>query len=238
MLATVAIPPDWTRHLTGGRICLGYDVATTEKRKSNPSSITVIEEAGAIYWQRLVVRFKTEDPEASLQAMTSILDAIRAAGHESSFGELNVDSSNEKYHAQTVRKRFRSRLRVNLIGGGESVIWQGEKFSYKTLLGQLYVSAFEDRKIAMAAEEWLAKDHRLVTNHAGSFAAEVDEGGNHADTFDSGKLALWGFLRGGRSETKGIQPMQVGGIERRKFGLARRLRGSFRNQSTRSRLNG
>jgi hypothetical protein len=207
MIASEAIPSDWIRHLRGGRLGIGYDVATTEKKTSNPSSITVTESQGGKYWQRLVVRFKTADPEAAMVALETILASAPARSLES----LCVDASNERYHAQNVKKRMRKHLPVHLIVSGETIVWEGEKFSYKTLLGQLYVSAFEDQRMSLPGGEWLIKDHRLVKNHAGGFATDLDDEGNHGDTFDSGKLALWSHLRGGKHDARGISAMQVGG---------------------------
>ena len=37
-------------------------------------------------------------------------------------------------------------------------------------------------------------DHRLVTRNGARFEADVDAQGNHADTFDSGKLSYWGHV--------------------------------------------
>ncbi len=207
MLATEAIPTDWTRHLTGGRLGIGYDVATTEKKTSNPSSITVTEDSGGKYWERLVVRFKSGDPDAAMQALESILTAAPA----NLIAALCVDASNEKYHAQNVRKKFRIICPVHLIASGETVVWAGEKFSYKTLLGSLYVNAFEDGKLALPGGEWIVKDHRLVKNHAGGFATDLDEEGNHGDTFDSGKLSLWALQRGAAGSVNGVRAMAVGG---------------------------
>jgi len=207
MIATEALSADWTRHLRGGKIGVGYDVATTEKKTSNPSSLTVTEEHAGLYWQRLVVRFKSADPEAAMQ----ILESILAACPPKLLLSLNVDASNERYHAQTVKKRFRRHCQVNLVAGGETLIWQHEKFSYKTLLGNLYVSAFEDHKVAIPAAEWLLKDHRLVKNHAGGYATDLDDAGNHGDTFDSGKLAHWAHVNRGKRSAAGIAAMQVGG---------------------------
>jgi hypothetical protein len=138
MLATEAIPTDWIRHLTGGPLGIGYDVATTEKKTSNPSSITVTEDSGGKYWERLVVRFKAGDPDAAFQVLDSVLNAVPA----NLIRSLCVDASNERYHAQNVRKKFRSICPVYLIVSGETIVWAGEKFSYKTLLGNLYVGAF------------------------------------------------------------------------------------------------
>lgn len=207
MIATDVVPTDWTRHLKGGRIGVGHDVATTEKKTSNPSAITVTEEWDGIFWERLVVRFKSADPDASME----ILRGILASAPKGRLVGLGVDASNERFHAKNIQRAFRRFCRIDLIAGGETLLWQGEKYSYKTLLGQLYVSAFEDHKMALPVEEWIIKDHRLVKNHAGSFATEIDEEGNHGDTFDSGKLAHWMLLRGGRHSGRGVEAMAVGG---------------------------
>lgn len=194
ILASSAVPPDWALRCGGGRLTLGNDVATTDKKGSNPSSFTVMEKLNGFYWERLVMRFKSTDPEVSYAVIKSILDARPAAEWKC----LNIDSSNERYHAQNVRKKFRARLKVNLIVNSETIIFgkgfDKDKFSFKTLLGDLYVSAFEDGIIAMPPDEFLLGDHRLVKKHAGGYVTEVDEAGNHGDTFDSGKLAYWGHI--------------------------------------------
>lgn len=207
MLATEAIPTDWIHHLQGGRIGIGYDVATTEKKTSNPSSITVTEEWDGILWQRLIVRYKSSDPDAAMEMLFSIL----AAAPRNLLDALCVDSSNEKFHAKTVQKKFRRFCPIHMIGGGETLLWQGEKYTFKTLLGQLYVSDFEDNRVALPDGEWIVKDHRLVKNHAGSFAADTDDEGNHADTFDSGKLSHWALKRGRRYSGHGVEAIRVGG---------------------------
>ena len=55
-----AISPNWAESLCAGKVCFGLDVASTEGKKSNPSSLTATEYWDRIYWQRLVVRWKTE----------------------------------------------------------------------------------------------------------------------------------------------------------------------------------
>ena len=218
ILAPYAVPTDWTRHLQGGLMGIGYDVATTINKTSNPSSITVTEDYGGKFWQRLIVRFKSEDPDAPLQILESIFQSVDS----NKLRPLCIDSSNEKYHAQNVRKKMRKHCPVVLVSSGEKVKWEGADFTYKTLLGQLYVSNFEDGRIALPDGEWIVKDHRLVKNHAGSYATDLDEGGNHGDTFDSGKLSLWSHLRGARGTSSGARAMAVGGAE-----VKRRHKGSF-----------
>lgn len=231
ILAPLAVPTDWTRHLKGGLIGIGYDVATTINKTSNPSSVTVTEDYGGKFWERLIVRFKAEDPESPMQ----ILDSIFSSVDPRKLRSLCIDSSNEKYHARNVRTRFRKFCPVYLISSGEKVKWEGAEFIYKTLLGQLYVSNFEDGRIALPDGEWIVKDHRLVKNHAGSFATDLDDSGNHGDTFDSGKLSLWSHLRGARGTSAGATAMAVGGQNSSQPRAG--LKGSFRSNNPK-RLNG
>ena len=52
------LPRDWTSLLdpTAPRLGLGYDIATTTSKKSNPSPITLMQQKGLSYFARLVVR--------------------------------------------------------------------------------------------------------------------------------------------------------------------------------------
>jgi len=200
--ASQAIPSDWALRCGGGALTLGYDVATTEKKSSNPSSLTVMEKLEGIHWERLVVRWKSEDPEAAYQMIASILDARPA----NDWRRLCIDATSERYHAQNTRKKFRGRLQVVLVVSSETIDWEKEKFSYKTLLGDLYVSAFEDGIIALPPEPFILGDHRLVKKQGGGYTTEVDEDGNHGDTFDSGKLAYWGHvLKGGPVRAQAVR---------------------------------
>jgi hypothetical protein len=182
-------------------LTLGNDVATTDKKSSNPSGFTVMEKLNGIYWERLVVRFKSADPEVSF----AVIESILAARPANEWKCLNIDATSEKYHAQNVRRRFRGRLRVNLIVNSESTVFEREKYSFKTLLGDLYVSAFEDGLIALPPEDFILADHRLVKKQSGGYVTEVDAEGNHGDTFDSGKLAYWGHIgSGGKTRAHGV----------------------------------
>ncbi len=207
-----AVPPDWSIRCGGGPLTVGYDVATTEKKSSNPSAFTVMEKLNGLYWERLVVRFKSEDPEVPSQILTSIIDARPARD----WRNLNIDASSERYHSQNIRKQFRSRLPVFLIVNSEAIDWEKERFSYKTLLGDLYCSAFEDNQIALPGELFILADHRLVKKYGGGYTTDVDEDGNHGDTFDSGKLAYWGHIRkgGGRLEARGVAVGSLGPANR------------------------
>lgn len=193
ILASEAVPPDWVKFVGCGHLGIGFDVATTEKKTSNPSSLTVSETLGSMEFQRLVVRWKSEDPDVAETIIRSVLEAAP----RNQLRGLAIDASSERLNAQTFRKKFRSFCPVHLIVNSEAIDWEGQRYNYKTLLGDLYCSAFEDGCIALPPGAFIISDHRLVKKNAGSYTTEVDEIGGHGDTFDSGKLARWIHVRKG-----------------------------------------
>lgn len=202
-----AIPKSWTDHLTlEGHIGIGFDQATSEGKTSNPAAIAVFQHRPPLYVGRLVVRWKSADERVSREIIDLIIGDITAAGRR--VRRTCIDASNEVFHAQAVRNDLRGRCPVELVKGGESIEWRGLKYNYKTLLGNLYVSAFEDNFITLPEAIWLHDDHRLVKNDRGSYTADVAPDGSHADTFDAGKLALWA-LEAGRGPVT-ADPLRVG----------------------------
>lgn len=189
------LPPDWARQCGGGRIGIGLDLATSDKEKSNPSSITVTERRGELV-TRLVLAFKSRDEFVTTRIVETIIDDIERAGRRAV--GLAIDATNETFFAQSVRKRLAGRVRVVLVKGSESMTYQGVESTAKIVLGNLYANAYADGRITLPAGRWLAEDHRLVRRVGGTFDAAVLPDGRHADTFDSGKLALW-VLEGGGS---------------------------------------
>jgi hypothetical protein len=199
-----ALPKNWTRLLTGGPIGVGGDLATTEKKTSNPSSITVMERAKGLYIERLVLRFKTNSEEVFEAMLRCVLEDIRE--QQKKARRLCLDASSEVFFAQSIKRKFITFCPIDLVKGGETIQRGAEKFSYKVLLGNLYSTAFEDALIAMPDEKWLKDDHRRVQRDKGSFITETGENGEHGDTFDSGKLALWALEHGtGRVEADAVQ---------------------------------
>lgn len=184
------IPSTWAEHLKGGKVCLGLDVASTIEDKSNPSSLTVMEQWEGVYYERLVVRWKTEDMDVMESMIRHVLDPVQKSYRKA----LVVDKSNEKFAANKLRKMLAGEIRVIGFAGNNTVIFEGEKTDAKTAMGSAYCAALEDGIIAMPAGKWLRDDHRLVKRNGAKFECKPDKDGNHADTFDSGKLAYWGFV--------------------------------------------
>ncbi len=198
-----AVPRDWTRLLSNGRLGVGHDVATTEKKTSNPSSITVMEHAGGRYIERLVVVYKTASEDVAMAMLQQVLDDIRDAGRKPR--RMCVDASSEVYYAQRVQKRFIKYCPIELVKSGATVIRGTETFSHKVLLGNQYASLFEDGLIATPGEKWYRDDQRRVIRDKGSFATETGENGEHGEVFDSGKLAFWALEHGtGRVEAQAV----------------------------------
>lgn len=177
----------WRSSLQGGRIALGLDVASTTNKLSNPSALTVMEQHGGKYYERLVVRWKTDDYDVMLALALYIVSNLpreHVAG-------MSVDISNEKFAGNKLRKDLARRITVIGVAGNSKVRWQGEDSDAKTAMGAAYCDALETGVIAMPPVKWISDDHRLVTRNGAKYDADVDKAGNHADTFDSSKHAYW-----------------------------------------------
>lgn len=172
------------------RIGLGYDIATTTKAKSNPSSLTLLEEVGVNYIARLVLRWKTADPAVARAIITAVLMLIAPRRPV----RLVIDASNEKYYATDLRKALRALVTCDLVSSGESITYLGETMSYKQYLGNLAINMLEAGHLWLPNEDWLSADWRLVNRSDGTFVTELGKNGEHGDTFDSTKLALHGLV--------------------------------------------
>jgi hypothetical protein len=190
------------------KVSVGFDVATTTKKKSNPSSLAVLQQVERMMFARLVLRWKAKDPAIAVALMTQILDAL----HGKFALRCAIDATNEKFFAIDFKKKFSGRCSVRLVVASEAVEYRGEKMIYKTYCGNLLCNQLEDGLLALPAEAFIRNDFRLVVRDRGTFDAEVDESGGHADTFDGVKLALLGLLtKGGPVEAAAVRTGTFGG---------------------------
>jgi len=211
------MPPDWVGVLdpTARLLGLGYDIATTTKKKSNPSSITLTQRKGLMSFARLVIRFKTADPAIARAIIDHILIQLALVGLK--VRGLSVDASNERFYAIETQKYFRGRLPVHLIASGETTQHKGETITYKSLLGGTLIQTATDGYLALPTCDWIEQDWKLVKLDQGRFYAEIGPDGGHADTFDSTKLAEHELDRGGgpaRASGAGTGSMNRSGGER------------------------
>jgi hypothetical protein len=183
------LPAEWRALLGLGDepVTIGYDIATTEKGTSNPSSIAIMPHIGRDYPVRLLFRWKTADPAKARAILREILSGVRCR-------RLSIDATNERYFATDVRRELGRLCAIELIISSERITYQGAEILVKTYLGNLVVNALEEGQLALPPDRWVREDFRLVRRVKGGFDADVDGSGNHGDTFDSTKLALHGWM--------------------------------------------
>jgi hypothetical protein len=196
-----AFPPGWRDLLTDDPTSVGYDIATTENKTSNPGSITISQKLGNRIVERVGVVFKTADPDFARAMLRESIDLGRGRRPR----RLVIDASNERFFATDLKRELAGIVIVELVVAGESIEYRGEKMNYKTYTGSLYVDLYEDGYIAIAEHRYLREDRRLVVKEKGLFVNQTDSRGRHGDTFDSGKLAAHGLItRGGPAEAEAV----------------------------------
>lgn len=180
------------KSLGTGRVGIGCDIATTTKESSNPTALTVLEEAGLDYVERLVLVWKTKDPGVATERIRRVVDGVAARAEGGRARRLAIDATSERYFAEALKADLASRIPVDLVVQSKSVkvIGMDDFLSFKTRLGDLYVGALEDNHLTLPPERYLRDDHRLVKKDRGSYVCEPEADGKHGDTFDSGKLSL------------------------------------------------
>ena len=172
------------------KIGLGFDVATTTKGKSNPSVVSLGEEHGPELVIRARFVWKTKDPDIANERLDGILGVLaRRPGGQAV--ALAQDATNEKYYAESNRKRLRARLPVLLVVASESVAKPGleKATNWKEYLGDQHVAKLDDNNLTLPPDTYTRQDYRLVMKDRGRFVCEPNDQGMHGDTFDGDKLA-------------------------------------------------
>lgn len=180
----------------------GYDIATTTNAKSNPSSLTLTQGKGNERRAKLIVRWKSANPDFSEQLVIKSLEALRHAG--GSLQKICLDASNERYFASRMKTLLEAAgFSVDLIVSGE-VIETGDpkapKMRMKEKTGNLLVNTATDRNLALPPDKWVKDDFLLPKKEKGLFVCDVDPAGNHGDTFDSTKLSVLALESSGSVE--------------------------------------
>ncbi|MBV9659132.1 MAG: hypothetical protein JO295_13620 [Verrucomicrobia bacterium] len=188
-------------HLGDGEVGLGFDVATTTRETSNPSSLTVTEKRGVERLQRLVAVWKERNPAVVRERLKDVVRVVREARGKAP-RRLCIDATNERYFAEDTKTALAGVVPVELVISSLSVepLPPGyrEAVNYKTYLGDLYSAAVNDNRYALPSAEYLKLDHRIPVKDAGRYVADPDpQTGAHGDTFDSGKLAEYAVGGGG-----------------------------------------
>jgi hypothetical protein len=202
-------PSGWEDLLTDHKTSLGFDIATTEKKMSNPSALSLMQHVGPMFVERLGVVYKTNDPEVSRMMLRTVLDVMAKRGLK--LRRLCIDASNERFFARDLKTEFMGKVIVELVVSGENIIYMGETMSYKSYLGNQLVNHYNDAQIATASDRYIREDARRVMKEKGLFVNLIDSQGRHADTFDARKLALHGLVaKGGPAHAEAMAVGQFG----------------------------
>jgi hypothetical protein len=208
-------PPGWRDLLGGGRIAIGFDPATTEKKMSNPSALAVVEQVGGVFFARLVLVFKTGDPAASRALLREALDL----GPGRRARRVCIDATNERFFATGLKQELAGQAVCELVVSSEKTALGGGEMSFKTWLGSLLVRQMEDGLLALPESRYLKEDFRLVVRDRGGFDNQTDQQGRHGDTFDAVKLALHGLLsHGGTTHAEAVPVGSATGAPLRRAG--------------------
>ncbi|MBE7497129.1 MAG: hypothetical protein HS117_19480 [Verrucomicrobiaceae bacterium] len=171
----------------------GYDIATTTNAKSNPSSLTLTQAKGAERRARLIVRWKSANPEFSKSLVIRACETLKHAG--GTLRAVGIDGSNERYFASQMKAALEAAgFSVQIVVSGETQEDPDNpkaKMRMKEKLGGLLVNTATDRLLALPPDKWVKDDFLLQKKEKGLFVCDLDAAGNHGDTFDSTKLSVF-----------------------------------------------
>lgn len=182
------LPPDWDARIDPQfETAIGIDPATTEKEKSNPTGVAVLQLVDGKHVARLIFRYRTADPQKSRALIREICSRAKPR-------TVAIDATSERYWAAELKEELEPVTDVLLIVNSERIIHNGESMTLKTYLGNIGVAAIEDRTAALPPAREVRDDFRLVRRFRGGFDNLQDNAGHHGDTFDAFKNAVYALL--------------------------------------------
>jgi hypothetical protein len=227
---------DWVKTRSGaGRVGVGWDIATTTKKQSNPSALAIGEENGGEVIGRLVVIWKTADPDRAKLIVGRLLEAIEDRKIGGRAVRMAIDATNERLFSADIRKELLGRVITELVIASESVEnyhikRQGDQpMVMKQYLGGRCVEALEDGRLTLPAHRYIREDLRLVKKERGTFDNELSTTGQHGDVFDAIKMMLFALRPGGSFSGESVKTTQhrtqdgtytIGAHKHRRFALA------------------
>lgn len=202
------LPPGWESVLDpAATTTVGADPATTDKERSNPFAITILQEIDGMKMAKIVFRFRSADPVKCRAYLEEIARTCKPR-------IIVIDATSERFWAAETKTAIEPGTYVELVDSSTRTEYLGESMTMKTYLGNLLVNAIDDRVLALPPDKAIKDDFRLVQRFKGGFNNALDNSGHHGDTFDSTKQALYGFeLDGFKVEATAVQ---VGGANAEK----------------------
>ena len=198
---------EWiSENCSNAPIGIGIDPATTTKKKSSPTSVSIVEDHVNEDIVRAILVWKTADPAVANERIDRIVEAVakRKAGGRAK--GMAIDATNERYWARTTRDRLRGDIPVSLVVGSEAYAGPSmEKMTMKQYLGSRQIATLDDNRLTLPPDRYIRDDWRLVKKDRGLLVCDPDIDGKHGDTFDSSKLGKEALTVGGPAEADAAQ---------------------------------
>jgi hypothetical protein len=177
--------------MRGGRVGIGFDIATTTSETSNPSSVTVTELLGVERFSRGIFVWKEKKPQIVRERLKQIVAAVKDRPQGGPARRMCIDASNERYFAEETADELSPFIPVELVVASTSVQPPGysEATNFKTWLGDMYSTEVNENHYALPSAEYIKTDQRLTVKDKGRYDCVPNMAGMHGDTFDSGKQA-------------------------------------------------
>jgi len=186
------------KSLGPGKVGIGVDVATTTGGVSNPTSVTVTEQVGVDYIARLIIIWKTADPDVADERIRRIVETVAKRNDGGRARRLCVDATSERYYAVALRKKLLGLVPVELVIASQTVERPGYGTqTLKQVLGSQQIGLLDDNRLTLPPERYVRDDWRLVKKEKGILVCVPDVDGKHGDTFDSTKLSIHALLNKG-----------------------------------------
>lgn len=196
MIVSDVLPANWRDVFSRDypRVGIGVDPATTTKKKSNPTGVAVIQQVGLSYFVRLLLRFKTSDPQVTTAILRELATGLP---HSLKVRRICILATNERFYAAQLKRELAGIVPVDPVIESEATVYLGENMLVKSYLGNQLVNTIEDGYLPLPDETWVKADLRQVVRDKGTFTAEPDENGNHADGFSATSAGLHALISKG-----------------------------------------
>lgn len=186
-------------NLRDGEVGVGFDIATTTKQTSNPSSVTVTEQIGTMRAQRLVAVWKEKKPQIVQDRLKQIFAVIAERDRGGAARRFCIAATNERYFAEDTSDQLAAIVPTELVIESVKIQPAGydKPIDFKTFLGDAYSAAVNDNHYALPPDSYIKSDQRLTIKNAGRYQCDPEPDGKHGDTFVSGGLAEYALTSKG-----------------------------------------
>lgn len=173
-------------------VALGVDLASTEGKKSNPSSLTVTAPNGLGFRAPLMTWWKSADERVTEGRILSVALGLRLAGKRVKVA--NLDATNERLFASRIRRTLLAHgIACRLCSGADKVMSRGEATTLKAFTGGQLAGAIDSGLAELPFHRYVYDDFMRVTKVPGGYDCPVGPNGEHGDTFDGCKLSFFAW---------------------------------------------